>query len=216
MTAMFSRKRHLSEERLFACYLAERGGEGIDPPAVEHLADCEACHTQYRDLTAFMDDMWTTADHEASDVFTPDALRSQQVEIARRLELVGHARRVLSFPHVESAGTSPRAGQPPGRTISRSAAAWIAGAAAAGLFVGIGAGVLYGTRAHGPAAAPAIMQVVERPAPAQGRIDAPQPLDDDAVFMSVLEAALERPRTQELLALDALTPHVRDVSYRIR
>ncbi len=216
MTGMISRKRHLSEERLFACYLAERGGEGIDPLAVEHLTDCEACRTEYRDLTAFMDDMWTTADHESSDVFTPDALRLQQVEIARRLELVGHAARVLSFPHVESAGTSPSLGQAPGRTIARSAAAWSAGTAAAGLLVGIGAGVLYGTRVHDPAAATAVMQAVERHAPVQGRVDAPQPLDDDAVFMSVLEAALDRPRTQALLALDALTPHVREVSYRIR
>jgi sugar phosphate isomerase/epimerase len=163
-----------------------------------------------------MDDVRATADRESSDMFTPDALRAQQVEITRRLELVGHAGRVLTFPHSESAGTSPSLGRAPRRTTARSAAVWIAGAAAAGLFVGVGAGVFYGTRVHGPAAATAILQAVERPAPAQVRLDAPHPLDDDAMFMSALEAALDRPRTQELLALDALTPHVREVSYRIR
>jgi hypothetical protein len=34
--------------------------------------------------------------------------------------------------------------------------------------------------------------------------------------MSELELALEQPNTPELSALDALTPHVREVSFRMR
>jgi hypothetical protein len=33
----------------------------------------------------------------------------------------------------------------------------------------------------------------------------------DDVFMSALELALDRPHTSELVAFDALTPHVREV-----
>jgi hypothetical protein len=48
-----------------------------------------------------------------------------------------------------------------------------------------------------------------RPVATQGR----EPVDvaaDDA-FLSELELALERPHTRELLAFDALTPHVREI-----
>ena len=40
---MIGRAHHLTDERLLECYLAERGGEPLDPPAAEHLTDCDAC-----------------------------------------------------------------------------------------------------------------------------------------------------------------------------
>ena len=36
-------------------------------------------------------------------------------------------------------------------------------------------------------------------------------VDMDDMFMSDLESALDRPHTSELVAFDALTPHLRDV-----
>jgi hypothetical protein len=35
-------------------------------------------------------------------------------------------------------------------------------------------------------------------------------------FLSELELALERPHTPELMALDAMTPHVREVRVQLR
>ena len=52
---MIHRAHHLQDERLFDSYMAERNGEPVDPPIVEHLADCESCGTRYAELTAFMD-----------------------------------------------------------------------------------------------------------------------------------------------------------------
>ena len=40
---------------------------------------------------------------------------------------------------------------------------------------------------------------------------APVDVAADDAFLSELELALERPHTRELLAFDALTPHVREI-----
>ena len=40
--------------------------------------------------------------------------------------------------------------------------------------------------------------------------------DDEDVFLSELELALERPRTHELRPFDAFTPRVRDAVIRLR
>jgi hypothetical protein len=40
--------------------------------------------------------------------------------------------------------------------------------------------------------------------------------DVNDAFLSELELALERPHTRELVALDELTPHVREVRVQLR
>jgi len=216
MKAMLRWTRHLSEEQLFECYLAERGGEGIDPPSAEHLADCRKCHAHYTQLLGFMDGMWADADAETAAIFTPDRLRVQQEEIARRLELVGQSGRVLNF---KSGSDTSRISTHAAPAISRFAAGWIAAAAAAGLFVGVGAGMLYDGRARVPANGgnPAIAQPVQSPAPVQVNVPlSPAPNDDNATSeleAVELEAVLQRPRTRELMVFDVITPHAREISY---
>ncbi len=227
---MLGLARHLSERRLFECYLAERGGEGVAPPLAEHLADCRRCNDAYAQFVTFMDDAWVTADAETSEVFTSDHLHLQQAEIARRLEVLGHGGRVLSFPFGPDARSSPNPGRPAGQpapVVSGVTSRWVVSAAAAGLFIGVAAGVIYDQRAR-PAATvdhgatmptpvestvPSRSDHVETSLPASAGVD---PGNDDTVFMSELEAALNRPRTSELRALDAFTPHTREITYRIR
>ncbi len=81
------------------------------------------------------------ADADVDALFPADRLRAQQQEIARRLESIGRAARVISFP----GSTSARRTHP---STTRLAMRWIAGAAAAGLFVGVAAGTFFdfGTR----------------------------------------------------------------------
>jgi hypothetical protein len=215
------RARHLQEERLFDAYIAEQSAEPIDPPVVEHLADCGSCATRYAELAAFMDWVRDEGKAEADAVFTPERLRVQQQQIARRVALVGRPARVLSFP-----------GRLVRRTIdastSRSAPRWVAAAAAAGLFIGVAVGASYQFRWNDvPLRMP--QQViardsgssrVARPMPPAVRADVParasaQPdLAADAAFLSDLEIALERPHTRELQAFDAFTPHVREITIR--
>ena len=203
---MIGRAHHLQEERLFDSYLAERGGQPIDPPVAEHLADCAACGSRYAELSAFMDGLRRDGEAEADAIFTPERLRAQQQQIARRIASVGRAARVLSFP-----------GRLVQRTMdasaSRRARSWAAAAAAAGLFIGVAVGASYEWRAqtrNGQFVTDTARARAPRLAPVATRGTADVAADE--AFLSDLEVALERPHTRVLQAFDALTPHVREIS----
>lgn len=202
---MIGRAHHLHEERLFESYMAARGGAAIDPPVAEHLADCPACGARYAELCAFMDTLREEGEAEADAVFTPERLRAQQQQIARRIEHVGRAARVISFPTRIVRRTI---GASSGRMVPR----WTAAAAAAGLFVGVALGASYQwtgrTTTHSLIARDNGLARLA-PGPANGRSQAE--IAADTAFLSDLELALERPHTRELQAFDALTPHFREI-----
>ena len=207
--------RHLPEDGLFDCYLAEHCGEPLEPPAAEHLTDCAECRARYGDLRRFMDALRTEADSELDEIFPPERQRAQQQQIARRVEHLGHHARVISFP-----GRQP--GQPAPIASSRVAHHWLGVAAAAGLVIGVGLGTTYYSQA--PARDQQIVSsvniaaAVETPAPVAAVPDLVPDLVSSVneQFLSELELALERPHTSELVALDELTPHVREVSVKLR
>jgi anti-sigma factor RsiW len=201
------RDPHVPEERLVDSYFADRRGEHLDPPVAEHLAGCERCRQRYAELTRVMSSLRTQLEAEIDALFPAERLRSQRQEIRRRLEHLGRAARVISFPG-RSAG-------PPARTSpQRFAVRWVAAAAAAGLFLGIAAGRVLDRDSSSP---PRPRQATATPQPAPVRSAptraelATSIVDADEYFMSDLERALDRPRTRELLAFDALTPRVREV-----
>ena len=212
---MISRARHLQEERLFDFYMAERAGEPISPPVAEHLADCESCGGRYADLASFMDALRREGDAEVDAVFTADRLRAQQQQIARRVALLGRPARVISFP-----------GRIVRRTItastSRTAPRWVAAGLAAGLFIGVAVGASYQSRfglAPWRAGQPflitgAASQRAARLTPVATRGAGQADVAADDAFLSDLEIALDRPRTRELQAFDALTPQVREITDR--
>lgn len=197
--------RHVAEQRLYDWYYAERTGELLDPRVAEHLADCGECSRRYADLARVLDEVRADGDAEADAAFTAERLRRQQEHILLRLEHAARPARVISFP---------RLGTP--RLLSarstRVAPRWIAAAAAAGLFLGVAVGASYEWEWH--AQKPQTLASARRVAPNPVATRGSRPVDvaaDDA-FLSELDAALERPRTRELIAYDALTPHVRGVS----
>jgi anti-sigma factor RsiW len=204
------RARHLQEDGLFECYLAEHCGEPLEPPAAEHLTDCADCRARYGDLRRFMDALRTDADSELDEIFPPERQRAQQHSIARRIEPLGYHARVISFP-----GRLP--GQPTPSASSRVAHHWLGVAAAAGLAIGVGLGTAY--YSQGPA--PQLQTVASRSivAPSETSVPAIAPALVNSIneqFLSELELALERPHTSELVALDELTPHVREVRVQLR
>ena len=207
---MRRRGQHLQEERLYDCYWAVRGGESLDPPVAEHLADCDECGLRYTDLSQFLDTVRADAAAETDTVFTSERLRAQRQVIVRRIEHLGHPARVITFP-----------GRPAvshGAASPRPARRWIAAAAAAGLFVGVGTGLFFdwetgrGARRR-PSTSLARQTNLAAPA---GRIELvrPGPSQSDEAFLSELELAGDRPRIRELIAVDALTPHVREINLR--
>jgi len=105
---MSVRAPHLQDEALLECFYATRRGEAVDPPSAEHLADCAACSSRFSELGTFLAGLSEDADADVSALFPPERLRAQQSEIARRLELVGRAARVITFPGRASAqATTP-------------------------------------------------------------------------------------------------------------
>jgi hypothetical protein len=209
------RARHLREDRLFDCYLAEQTGDAMEPPSAEHLADCAECATRFADLRRFMDGLRSEADHELDDAFPADQLRLQQQHILRRLEHLAHPARIISFP-----------GHPPDQSIARShpriAPRWLGAAAAAGLLIGVAAGSFFypgtGRAAQRPSGGGAIKPAALSSGGGSPVIEARRPdLNElNEQFLSDLETALERPHTPELVALDDLTPHVREVRVQLR
>ncbi len=216
---MIIRAPHLQDDALCDCYYAQRRGEPLDPPAAEHLADCVACARRYADVGAFLLSLSDEADAEVDALFPAERLHQQQQEIAKRIELVGRAARVITFPgrHVAVAAQKVR---PSG---TRMATRWIAAAAAAGLFVGVAAGTAFNfipgfnfvSGARRSAAVVAKRQVATSaalPSHLSSTVSkAAEVVDTDDRFMSDLESVLDRPHTSELVAFDALTPHVREI-----
>jgi hypothetical protein len=212
---VIGREHHLAEERLFECYLAQRGGEAVDPPAAEHLSDCPDCSARYGDLLRFMDALRSDADAETDVIFTPEKLRAQEQQILRRIAHLGRPARIIDFP-----------GRLVSRTMSASAAhrvtRWVYAAAAAGLVVGVGLGAVYQSEwarlqsGRRPTATHQLSVARSRGImTASSGSSATSDGTEDA-FLSDLDLALERPHTPSLQPFDALTPHVRDVSDRIR
>ncbi len=209
---MIVRAPHLQDERLFDCYYAERRGDAPDPPSAEHLADCDACARRYAELGTFLTTLSTDADADIHAMFPPERLHAQQQDIAKRIELVGRAARVISFPGRFVA-------QKPQASTTRRVTRWIAAAAVAGVFVGVAAGTMFNVGDRFDArsgrrggANVAERQVVGATLPARLTAEGVASASDtDDTFMSDLESALDRPHTSELIAFDALTPHVRDV-----
>jgi hypothetical protein len=90
-------------------------------------------------------------------------------------------------------------------------------AAAAGVLIGIAAGSLYYSQV--PARAPLAVAVNSGPVSAGAPVLTSVPAlasDVNEQFLSELELALERPHTPELVALDELTPHVREIRVQLR
>jgi hypothetical protein len=203
------RPHHLVEDQLFDCYTAERAGEPLDPRSAEHLADCGECGDRYTELSRFMDSLRTEADAETDALFPSDRQDAQRLSIMRRLEHLGHAARVIAFP-------GRLVTQQMGKSLRRRVSPWAATAAAACLFLGVAAGMFYDARNHRPQFSAA--RVAPNPTAPQataGIGPAPIALDTET-FLTELERALGGPQTPELMTLDVLTPHVREIAFDAR
>lgn len=203
---MIGRAHHLAEDRLLDCYVAERANEALDPPAAEHLADCVDCRGRYVELSRFMDGLRDDADSETDDLFPADWRDAQRQTILRRVENLGHAARVITFP-----GRLVAPHLPKGARLRVSP--WAAATAAASLFLGVAVGMFYDQPT-----APSTVAVVRSAQPSAVQATAglaPVALDTDA-FLSELERALNGPQTPELQSLDVLTPHVREIAFDVR
>jgi hypothetical protein len=200
------RAHHLSDDQLLDCYLHERDGTALDSGLAAHLAGCSPCRVRQTDLTRLMQNLVAEAERESDAIFTPERLRVQQQRIARRLDHVSRSGRILSFP-------SRLVNRTVGARTVRVAPRWMAAAAAAGLFVGVALGTSY--RSDNTPRTAIVDSTGVRPAQQQApvvtRANTASEFAADDAFLTELEMALDRPHTRELLAIDALTPHFREI-----
>lgn len=180
-------KEHLSDEQLLAAW--QEGDADV------HFRACASCQARSLELRAFLDAVRTDAVAEADRVFTSERLAAQQAHVMRRLDRTLHPGRVLSFPVLPQST----------RVLPLVARRWVALAAAAGLVIGVVAGVAVDRR-----------QSFSQTGDTRSTTRSPSTTElvsfNDEAFLSDLETAVAAPRVEELQALDALTPHVREVS----
>lgn len=189
---------HLSDDRLIEICLAR--------PALpdDHLAGCPACESRRTALTRMLDDISEAAAAEADLAFPEDRLSRQRVRILHRIDLEGRPGRVIAFP-AASAADAPA-------TRTRPASRWVAGAAAAGLLIGLIAGHLaHDLRGSArPAPAP---KVAAADRGASGLRPVSTTLSDDE-FLGQVEIALGSNGPAALRPLDVLTPRAWDAAAR--
>lgn len=193
---------HLSEREMMAAWQEGR--------LSAHLDACVACQDRYVELLSFLDGQRQVALDAADDAFTPDRLAAQKSQVLRRIENLARPVRVLAFPR-------PRRVAP---SVNRAGRRWVAVAAAAGLIVGLAAGLAVNVHPFGSDfvqrnvfTRAAIARAESTPGRAQ---TVPDRFVTDEAFLTELEAALDGPRVEELAALDALTPRVREVALLVR
>jgi hypothetical protein len=182
---------HLSDDRLIeVCFDAV-------PTAAEdlHFDACDRCSARRSRLQHLLREVWDSASAEVDERFPSERLTTQQARILHRIEHEGRPARVIAFPTAQVSDVRP--------LRTRPAARWIAGAAAAGLAVGMLAGHLVhdlpGARQpRRPAMRTAVNSI---PQPALRAVGV-----SDEEFLGQVEHALNGPDLAVLRPLDDLTP----------
>ena len=190
------RHPHLSDDRLIDVCLDRA------PAAIErqHLERCDGCEGRRANIARLLADVSDIARAEADVVFTAERLSRQHARILQRVEQEGRSGRVISFPAWH--------GQRPTLLRARPGMRWVAGAAAAGMVIGLLAGQLaHNLQTDG--ARPASQAVVR---PAAATLQAVSTTMSEEEFLGRLEVALEGTSGSALRPLDDLTPLVWEVA----
>jgi hypothetical protein len=162
-----------------------------------HLSDDE--------LARLLGDYAESVNAEADAAFPADRLARMQSRILHRLEQEGRPGKVIAFPagHVHE----------PAPLRARPGMRWIAGAAAAGLIIGVVAGHLthdFSTRVGNRPA----QVIAARPDQDGTTLRAVSTTLSEEEFLGQLEIAIEGSRSASLQPLDELTPRVWEIAAR--
>jgi anti-sigma factor RsiW len=189
---------HVSDDRLVEVCLEQTP---TDPEAA-HLASCDRCRTRRSRLEAMFLEIRDAADAEADEIFTPERLAGQQTRILQRIEQDGRPARVIAFPAAAIPELRP--------LRTRPAARWIAGAAAAGLTIGLLAGhLVHDFPTLGQPPRPALVGSSARGSSAPGPGPAMEVVNasfNEEEFLGEIENALDGPHVPALRPLNDLTP----------
>ena len=116
---------HLTDDELITLCV-----DGSAPPLAA-AGSCASCESRLVSLAGLLQEIADTQASQADAAFPPDRLTRQHARILHRIEHQGQLGRVLAFPHGRGRRTAM-----PAMPVRR----WVAGAAAAGLAIGLIAG----------------------------------------------------------------------------
>ena len=192
--------QHLDDE-VFAELWTNATAEGT-PVAHPHLRACADCRVRFASFSRWLEELRAEALAAADAAIPVERLAAQQAQILRRLEAAERPARVIAFPKVPVEPQRPM-----------SLRRWVAGAAAAGLLVGMGFGQWLDLRhrSFGPSVFPGDRIADARtsaPAPAPSIIPAVATFSEDE-DLEELEA-LSTPRYEALRAYETFTPRAAD------
>ncbi|MBI4264637.1 MAG: hypothetical protein HY657_09690 [Acidobacteria bacterium] len=192
---------HLSDDQLIEICL----DRSLGARERQHLDVCPDCVGRRADIAQMLTDVTDTVVAEADAAFPAERLARQQARILHRLAQDGRPGRVIAFP-------ATHAVEPPGPR-ARPGMRWMAGAAAAGMVIGLLAGHLVHDL---PGQAPLAQVVSSRPRPAAGApaLRAVSTTLTEEEFLGQLELATQGSAGRALRPLDDLTPRVWEVSAR--
>jgi anti-sigma factor RsiW len=187
---------HLSDDRLIDVCLQHAPAASDE----QHLASCATCEERRASLTRLLTDTSQVATAEADALFTDQRLERQRAHILQRVDQESRHGRLISFP----------AARAPIATLlrARPASRWIAGAAAAGLFIGLLAGHLTHDFTAGRVL-PRARVLAPEPTPGFQAVSATMSEEE---FLGRLEVAVEGTGGSALRPLDDLTPLVWEVA----
>lgn len=193
------RNRHRDDAALAEIWA---GSVASGEPAVDsHLRACAACRSRYESFCAWADSLRAEATAEADAAFPADRLAAQQAQIFRRLEALERPARVIAFPGFSQPVTS----------TPSIAYRWIAGAAAAGLVLGVALGQ-WMDLSHRFASDPSETTLITSASrPAEGRLQTVSAVTDEALLSDLEASAAMHPPVDPLRAIDTLTPRSRDL-----
>lgn len=206
---MALRNPHLDDTALADLWATHAVGQsGTEPAglAARHLGACADCRAKYEAFAAWLDDVRAVAHAEADEVFGAERLAAQQAQIARRLEALEGPARVIAFPRFARPVASPSSGRP----------RWIAGAAAAGLIVGLGLGQFLNQPPAAPQAGASVNAVMPQLARGAGEgAVVPAAYASDEIFVYDADSPATQARVPESLQyLNVITPSARDYDSR--
>jgi hypothetical protein len=188
------RGTHVSDERLIEVCVDRAATPGEE----SHFAQCDACASRRSRLEVLLHDMVDAAVSQADAAFPSERLAAQHARILQRIEHDGRPARVIAFPAAQPADARPLRNRP--------AARWIAGAAAAGLAIGLLAEhFTHDLRTFSRAARTTVARTVSRPSTG-ATLRAVNASVTDEEFLGEVENALHGPRLISLRPLNDLTP----------
>ena len=189
------RSAHVSDERLIEVCIDRTATPAEDV----HFTQCEACAGRRFRLELLLRETSDAAAAEADAAFPDERLTTQRARILQRIEQDGRPARVIAFPAATALEARPLRARP--------AARWIAGAAAAGLAIGLVAGhMAHDLPTFRATDRTAFIDTPATPPTSQPTLRVVNASLIDEEFLGEIESAVHGPTLTALRPLNDLTP----------